>query len=165
MVSTTFAVTARREDLLGGRNSSRPRFRRRQWLAGALLLSLVAVAGVTVVATTGSPIITGTPTTATLDAKSDDDQVRDVVDQFEQAWNDEDFDALRQLVCADLRADGQFSTSELREARRIAGRLALTIESVDFDSDTAAAVIENHGAEPDDIKFVREVDDWKWCEP
>ena len=91
--------------------------------------------------------------------------MRDVVGQFEQAWNDGDFDALRQLVCTDLRSAGQFSTDELREARQIAGRLALTIESVEFGGVTATAVIENHGAEPDDIDFVREVGDWKWCEP
>jgi hypothetical protein len=132
------------------------------WLAAVAVIA-VAV-GVTIVATTTSPLITGTPTTATM-AKSDDDQLRDVVDQFEQAWNDNDFDALSQLICTDLRTDGQYSASELREARQIAGRLALTVESIEFDGFTATAVIENHGAEPDDIKFVREVDDWKWCEP
>jgi len=136
---------------------------RRLWLTAVPLIA-VAV-GVTIITTTRSPVITGTPTTATAEEKSDEDQLRDVVGQFEQAWNDNDFDALRQLVCADLRGAGQFSTSELREARQIGGRLALTIESVEFGGVTATAVIENHGAEPDDIKFVREADDWKWCEP
>ena len=137
--------------------------RRRLWLAAVPLIAVAVV--VTIIATTRSPVITGTPTTATAEEQSDEDQLRDVVDQFEQAWNDNDFDALRQLVCADLRSAGQFSTSELREARQIGGRLALTIESVEFGGVTATAVIENHGAEPDDIKFVREADDWKWCEP
>jgi len=136
---------------------------RRLWLTA---VPLIAVAmGVTIIATNRSPVIAGTPTTATAEEKSDEDQLRDVVGQFEQAWNDNDFDALRQLVCADLRSAGQFSNSELREARQIAGSLALTIESVEFGGVTATAVIENHGAEPDDIKFVREADDWKWCEP
>ena len=72
---------------------------------------------------------------------------------------------MRQLICADLRTESQFSTNELREARQIAGRLALTIKSIEFGGLTATVVIENHGAEPDDIRFVREVDDWKWCEP
>jgi hypothetical protein len=135
---------------------------RRLWLAAALVIA-VAV-GVTFIGTR-SPVITGTPTTATAEEKSDEDQLRDAVDQFEQAWNDDDFDALRQLVCTDLRSAGQFSTDELREARQIGGRLALTIESIEVGGVTATAVIENHGAGPDDIDFVREVGDWKWCEP
>jgi hypothetical protein len=135
---------------------------RRLWLAAALVIA-VAV-GVTFIGTS-SPVITGTPTTATAEEKSEEDQLRDAVDQFEQAWNDDDFDALRQLVCRDLRTESQFSTDELREARQIAGRLALTVESIEFGGVTATAVIENHGADPDDIDFVREVGDWKWCEP
>jgi hypothetical protein len=136
--------------------------RRRLWLATALV---IAVAVWVTFIGTRSPVITGTPTTATAEEKSDEDQLRDVVGQFEEAWNDDDFDALRQLVCADLRSASQFSTGELREARQIGGRLALTIESVEFGGVTATAVIENHGTDPDDIQFVREADDWKWCEP
>ncbi len=134
-----------------------------KWLAAVLL---IAVVGATIVVTTArSRLITGTPTTATVDEKSDEGQLRDVVGQFEQAWNGGDFDALRQLICTDLRTESQFSTDELREARQIAGRLALTVESIEFGGIAATAVIENHGAEPDDIDFVREDGDWKWCEP
>jgi hypothetical protein len=119
-----------------------------KWLAAVLL---IAVVGATIVATTArSRLIAGTPT---------------VNDQFEQAWNGGDFDALRQLICTDLRTESHFSTNELREARQIAGRLALTVESIEVGGVTATAVIENHEADPDDIDFVREVGDWKWCEP
>jgi sigma54-dependent transcription regulator len=146
-----------------------PRNRRWQWAAVVAFVAVVAIAAIAVggivVGTTGSSILTGTPTMAPRQERSDEDQLRDAIDEFEQAWNASDFDALRQLICADLRADDQFSRSELREARDLAGRLALTVRSIDFDGAKATAVIENHGAEPDDIRFVRESDDWKWCEP
>jgi hypothetical protein len=95
---------------------------------------------------------------------TDEDLVRDVVDQFEQAWNDEDFAALTALFCEDMRNDPDFSRSALREVRDTGGELLLKITSLDVDGKSATATILNHGEEPDDIAFVREDGDWKWCE-
>jgi hypothetical protein len=136
-----------------------------RWLSVAAVAVIAVAVVFAIIGVTRGSLIAGTPVAAPIQETSDEDQVRDVVDQFEQAWNDNDFDALRQLMCADLRADGQFSTDELRGARQVGGRLALTIESIEFGGLTATAIIENYGAEPDDIRFVFEADEWKWCEP
>jgi hypothetical protein len=133
---------------------------------GALAAALfIAVGGVVaIVVTTRTPNITVTPTSTTEEAKSDEDQVRDVVDQFEQAWNDEDIDGLRQLFCADIRSEAEFDEDLLREMIGMGGNLSLTIPELDINGDAATATILNRGEEPDDIGFAREDGNWKWCE-
>ena len=135
-------------------------------IIGAIAVTLLIGVGVViaVVATKGAPTVTGIATTAVEAEKSDEDLVRDVVDQFEQAWNDEDFTALTKLFCEDMRNDPDFSRSALREVRDTGGELLLKITSLDVDGKTATATILNHGEDPDDIAFVREEGDWKWCE-
>jgi hypothetical protein len=66
-------------------------------IVGAVVaVVFIAVGGVVaIVATARTANITVTPTSPSVEAKSDEDQVRDVVDQFEQAWNDADVDELR----------------------------------------------------------------------
>jgi hypothetical protein len=133
---------------------------------GALAVTLLVGIGVViaVVAVNGGSTIPGTPTTTVEAEKSDEDKVRDVVDHFEQAWNDEDFSALTELFCEDMRNDPDFSHSALREVRDTGGELLLKITSLAVDGKTATATILNHGDDPDDIAFVREDGDWKWCE-
>jgi hypothetical protein len=133
---------------------------------GALAAALFIVVGgvVAIVATTRTPDITVTPTSTTKEAKSDEDQVRDVVDQFEQAWNDEDVDELRQLFCADMRSEAEFDERALREMIGMGGNLSLTIAELDINGDAATATVLNRGEDPDDIGFAREDGDWKWCE-
>ena len=135
-------------------------------IIGAIAVTLLIGVGVViaVVVTKGAPTVTGIATTAVEAEKSDEDLVRDVVDQFEQAWNDEDFTALTKLFCEDMRNDPDFSRSALREVRDTGGELLLKITSLDVDGKTATATILNHGEDPDDIAFVREEGDWKWCE-
>jgi hypothetical protein len=131
-------------------------------IAATLLIGIGAVVAVVVV--NKASTVPGTPTTTVEAAKSDEDLVREVVDQFEQAWNDEDFTALTGLFCEDMRNDPDFSRSALREVRDTGGELLLKIASLDVDGKTATATILNHGEDPDDIAFVREDGDWKWCE-
>jgi hypothetical protein len=135
-------------------------------IIGALAVTLLVGSGVViaVVAVNRGSTIPGTPTTSVEAEKSDEDKVRDVVDQFEQAWNDEDFSALTELFCEDMRNDPDFSHSALREVRDTGGELLLKITSLAVDGKTATATILNHGDDPDDIAFVREDGDWKWCE-
>jgi hypothetical protein len=133
-------------------------------IIGAIAVTLLVGLGVAIAAANWAPTVTGTPTTVVEAEKSDEDLVRDVVDQFEQAWNDEDFAALTALFCEDMRNDPDFSRSALREVRDTGGELLLKITSLDVDGKAATATILNHGAEPDDIAFVREDGDWKWCE-
>jgi hypothetical protein len=95
---------------------------------------------------------------------SDEDQVRDVVDRFEQSWNDADFDAMSEILCEDMRNDPEFGPSEMSEIREMAGTLTLTVAELVIDGDAATATILNEGEDPDDILFTREDGDWKWCE-
>jgi hypothetical protein len=135
-------------------------------IIGAIAVTLLLGVGVViaVVVMNRASTVPGIPTTTIEAAKSDEDLVRDVVDQFEQAWNDEDFTALTALFCEDMRNDPDFSRSALREVRDTGGELLLKITSLDVDGKSATATILNHGEEPDDIAFVREDGDWKWCE-
>ena len=133
-------------------------------IIAAIAATLLIGAGVVIAIVAGPPTVTGTPTTAIEPAKSDEDQVRDVVDQFEQAWNDENYDTLIDLFCEDMRADPEFDRSAMRDVRRTGGELRLKIATLDVDGETATATILNRGEDPDDIAFVREGGDWKWCE-
>jgi hypothetical protein len=139
-------------------------------VVGGLAAALLVIVGVVVaiVATTnGSAGITvGRPTATSLDvpAPTDEQQVRDVIDQFEQAWNDEDVRGLRTLFCADMRTEADFDEGTLRDMVRMGDDLILSIAELDIDGDAATATILNRGKEPDDIGFVREDGAWKWCQ-
>jgi hypothetical protein len=140
------------------------------FIIGAIAVTLLIGVGVViavVVSSSDSTDITVARSTTSSVAEpepTDEDLLRDVVDQFEQAWNDEDFAALTALFCEDMRNDPDFSRSALREVRDTGGELLLKITSLDVDGKSATATILNHGEEPDDIAFVREGGDWKWCE-
>ncbi len=139
--------------------------RRTGLVIGALAaVVLLAVGCVAAIVATRAHHITGTPTTTTAEAKSDEDQVRDVVDRFEQAWNDEDIDELRQLFCRDMHTEAEFDESALREIIEMGGDLSLTIAELDINGDAATATVLNRGKDPDDIAFTREHGNWKWCE-
>ncbi|MBJ7466387.1 MAG: hypothetical protein JHD38_22305 [Mycolicibacterium sp.] len=132
---------------------------------GAVLL--VAVAAVITVAVTrdkpsGGPI--GGPPTTTAAALSDEDQIEKVVAQFEQAWNGQEYDNLRNLMCAEMRADEQFSRANFADMRDGLGQLDLTVTSIEITGKTADTVIENDGTDPDEITFSYENGQWKWCE-
>ncbi len=129
-------------------------------LIGALLGAVIVLAGCT---RETSGVAVAPPGTTAL-PRSDEDQIADVVDRFAQAWNNNQFDTVRDLMCDDMRSQAEFDEEALREARADAGRLNLTITELDITGDTAAAIIENNGDDPDDIAFQREGDEWKWCE-
>lgn len=94
---------------------------------------------------------------------SAEEQIRDLVVEFERAWNTRDYDGLRDMLCAELLAEDVFSDDELADARS-EGTLELTIIDLDVDGDYAQSIIENHGADADDIAFAFEKGEWKWCE-
>lgn len=133
---------------------------------GAVLLIAVG-AVITVAVTRDGPAAgpVGAPTTTTTTAAlSDEDQIEKVVEQFQQAWNGQEFDNLRNLMCAEMRADEQFSRANFAEMRDEMGQLDLTVTSIDVNGKTADTVIENDGKDPDDIAFSYENGQWKWCE-
>lgn len=141
----------------------------RTWLilgaVGAVLL--IAVAAVITVAATrdkpaGGPVSSPPPSTAA--ALSDEDQIEKVVAQFEKAWNGQEYDNLRNLMCAEMRADEQFSRANFADMRDGLGQLDLTVTSIEIIGKTADTVIENDGTDPDEITFSYENGQWKWCE-
>ena len=42
--------------------------------------------------------------------------------------------------------------------------VSVTSVEVEVDGDTATASVKQAGEQPNDIKFVREDGEWKWCE-
>ena len=134
-------------------------------IIGALAATLFVCVGavIAVVAVSGHSV-TGTATPPAGTALSDEDQVRAVVDRFEKSWNEEDFDAMSEILCEDMRNDPEFDPSIMSEMRSIAGSLTLTVADLYVDGDAATATILNQGEDPDDIDFTRENGDWKWCE-
>ena len=94
---------------------------------------------------------------------SAEEQIRDLVIAFEGAWNTGDYAGLRQMMCAELLAQDVFSDEELADARA-EGTLDLTIVELEIDDLSARSVIENHGEDADEIAFVQEEGEWKWCE-
>lgn len=135
-------------------------------LGAVVAVLLIAGAAVVTVAVTRDGQSAGThgapPTTAS--ALSDEDQIEKVVAQFEQAWNGQEFDNLRNLMCAEMRSDEQFSRANFAEMRDEMGTLSLTVTSIEVTGETADTVIDNDGTDPDNIAFAYENGQWKWCE-
>lgn len=133
-------------------------------VAAVLLIAVAAV--VTVAVTRDGPTAgpNGTPTTTTAAALSDEEQIEKVVEQFQQAWNNQEFDDLRNLMCSTMRADEQFSRANFTDMRDELGQLDLTVTSIEVTGKKADTVIENDGKDPDDIAFSYENGEWKWCE-
>lgn len=129
-------------------------------LGAAAAVLLIALTGCTR-ETTGAAVA---PAGVSAEPQSDEDQIADLVQKFEQAWNDREFAELRDLMCADMRSQSEFDEDGLREARSESGRLDLEITELEVLDGGATAIIENNGDDPDDIAFAYEDDEWKWCE-
>lgn len=129
-------------------------------IALALFCAIIALAACTR-STTGAAVPSAGVTTL---PRSDEDQITALVDAFEHAWNGRQFGALRDLMCAEMRSQSEFGEDGLREARADSGRLDLEITELEITGDSAESIIENNGDDPDDIAFVREGGEWKWCE-
>jgi hypothetical protein len=129
-------------------------------VVSAVLCSSIVLAGCTR-QTSGAAV---PPPGLTELPQSDEDRITDLVDRFEQAWNDREFGQMRDLMCAEMRAQPEFDEDGLREARSESGRLDLAITELEIGADSATAVIENHGEDPDDIAFAYEDGEWTWCE-
>lgn len=132
------------------------------FVAAGVTIAVIAVVGVLAVSAT-SPV-DGRAVAAPALAMSDEEQVSDLVDRFESAWNAEDFAELRTLLCEEVRSQEMFSVAGLTELRADAGRWVLTINSVDVRGDEATAEIEESGEGAQDIGFTREDGEWRWCE-
>lgn len=134
-------------------------------IVGALVAVLVIGIGVTVavIASQRSPEVAG-PSTPSPSGQSDEQRIEAVVEEFEQAWNDKDFDAFAPIVCEDMRNAKEFNEADFLNARNIRTNMDVTVASVEVDGDTATATLEETADAPEEIRFVREDGDWKWCE-
>lgn len=131
---------------------------------GAVLLVIAIVVGIVVFTGGSDDETSASGTTTSEEETSDEDQIKEVIERFEKAWNDEDFDTMEQIICAKLQEDEEFNETEFLDARQSSGRLNLTINEIKVRGDKATANMEQRGEEAQDFDFVREDDEWKMCE-
>jgi hypothetical protein len=143
-----------------------PSGRKNGLIIGSLVavLSLV-VAGVIAVVLLRSPSETsGAKSTQTSASQAtDEQQIKDAVKAFEEAWNDRNFDGFKPIICKEMQSDEEFNEKDFLDARGESGELNLDVESVDITGDSATATVTREGEDQDDIDFVREDGRWKWC--
>ena len=125
---------------------------------------LIAVGGVIALAMNHKAPIAGSARPTPAMEQTEAERLFNAIDRFEQAWNDEDFDALTGLMCTDMIQDPEFDADALRALRDGAGPMDVTINSVDVDGDSATANLTQRGEGPEDVGFVREDGDWKMCD-
>jgi hypothetical protein len=138
----------------------------RRYSPGVLIAIVVAVGLLVLVAVTAitrSNVVVAGTAVVSDEKPSDEDQIRGIVRAFEDAWNGGSFDAFRPILCSEMRADEEFNEEQFRDARNDGGQLNLILESVDFTGDYATADVSNGGRNNQDIDFVREGGEWKWC--
>jgi hypothetical protein len=118
-----------------------------------------AASGSSASATAAPPV---TPT-----AKSDEDQVRDTIYAFQDAFNTQNWDAYMQLLCNAMRE--QFTgpaMDMLKKGRANQGLTQVISVKVKIDGDEATATMDAQnevlGRQNVDVPLVRE-DGWKIC--
>jgi hypothetical protein len=132
-------------------------------IAAALVLIIGAVLAVSIF-TKDSPQVTVSKPTSTNDKAENEKQIEDVVEKFQDAWNDSDFDAFKPIVCKDAQQDSEFNEKDFLDSREGSEKLDLNVTDVDIDGDDATVTVENDNKDPDDIAFTREDGEWKWCD-
>ncbi len=137
-------------------------------IAGAVVAIAAVVAVVLIVAKPDGGI--AGPTTLTNDAppsrvpQTDEEQIRGVIEDFEQAWNDADFQAFEPIICAETQSEDDFTEPDFLDIREAAGRLSLDVESIDVMGDSATATVSNDGDDINEVEMQREADGWKVCQ-
>ncbi|WP_006242417.1 hypothetical protein [Mycolicibacterium tusciae] len=117
---------------------------------------------------TQTSVADATPTT-TATAPSDDDQVRETVMAFQQAYNTQNWDAYLELMCPSWRAQYTGPIMDMTKKTRIdQGLTTMTVNSVQIVGDEATATVDAQnemlGRKTLDLKLVRE-DGWRMCMP
>ncbi|MBY0290242.1 MAG: nuclear transport factor 2 family protein [Mycobacteriaceae bacterium] len=112
---------------------------------------------------------TSVAATTTTTAPSDDDQVRETVMAFQQAYNTQNWDAYLELMCPSWRAQYTGPVMDMTKKTRIdQGLTTMTVNSVQILGDEATANVDAQnellGRKTLDLKLVRE-DGWRVCMP
>jgi hypothetical protein len=101
--------------------------------------------------------------------KSDEDQVREVIQGMQDAYNTSNWEKYRTLLCPRMREQfvGPVLVS-LQRQREQTGLLDTLIGTVTINGDEASAVVTQHqerGTPPDtgSFRLVRDTDGWKAC--
>jgi hypothetical protein len=117
----------------------------------------------------GSPQAAATATRTTVPALSDEDQVREAVLAFQDAYNTQNWDAYLELMCPSWAA--QFTgpvMDTLKKGRSDSGMTSADVKSVRIVGDEATATIDSlnemMGRKTVDLQLVRE-DGWRVCMP
>ena len=63
-----------------------------------------------------------------------------------------------------MRNADEFNEDDFLEARDVREDMDVSVVSVEVDGDSATASVKQVGEDPNDIGFVREGGEWKWCE-
>jgi hypothetical protein len=118
---------------------------------------------------TESPQAAATATTTTVPTLSDEDQVREAVLAFQDAYNTQNWDAYLELMCPSWAA--QFTgpvMDTLKKGRSDSGMTSADVKSVRIVGDEATATIDSlnemMGRKTVDLQLVRE-DGWRVCMP
>ena len=105
----------------------------------------------------------------TRDSKpSDEELIRAAVAAVDDAWNRSDLEALESHVYKEHLRDHALDEDDFQEAREEDGRLTSTVHSVKVTAGKATPNIEQKYENKDesdtnDIEFVRENGEWKYC--
>ena len=102
-------------------------------------------------------------------AVSEEDQVRETVKAFQDAYNTENWDAYLDLMCVPMRAKFTGAVMDyLKKDRVQAGVTTVTITSVSITGDTATVKMDSRnealGSASVSLPLKREEDDWKICQ-
>lgn len=121
-----------------------------------------------VVETSAAPSRTAASATTTP-APSDDDQVREAVAAFQDAYNTQNWDAYLELMCPSWRAQYTGPVMDSTKKTRVdQGLTTVTVTSVRIVGDEATATVDAQnellGRKTLDFTLVRE-DGWRMCMP
>jgi hypothetical protein len=96
-------------------------------------------------------------------AQSDEAQIRVLVQKYQAAWNDNDYGAMKSIMCKE-GLSRSVNEDSFKRAHEEHGKVNLTVESVSINGDTAtAAITDRDNDKSPDFKFVRDDGAWKWC--
>jgi hypothetical protein len=141
-------------------------------LAAGTFVTACTTAGTPVVQRTTaaqSPHAAPTSPSATLSqsAPSDEDQVRETLAAFQDAYNTQNWDAYLQLMCSPMREKFTGPILDMvKKGRADQGLSRVTVTAVTIQGDTATATMESQnellGLKTVHLPLVRE-DGWKVC--
>lgn len=134
-------------------------------IGGSIAAALVVIIGIVVAIVLFTGGDSNSPVAKPANTEADNKQeIKDVVEKFQNAWNDSNFDGFKPITCKKAQEEPEFNESDFLDSRE--GSDELDLEATDFDikGDDATVTVENAGKDPDDITFKREDGKWKWCD-